>query len=193
MDEVIKGLLYQVLGYGFSMLLGVGILSFLQRGYLLKFIKVKSSMGKLVLLRIKEVSHWSYCIGKWEEGDLIFKMNKEKKRLSNVESSDLYRSLGIYWMDIDSKTWNILSVKEGNNKTGFDPEKMESLVTRALYKPPIDDVRNKIMMVLIVASILAGLISAYFGYNILNEMGTLTNAVNNVQSTVAQGFVVGTP
>lgn len=180
MNEALKAVLYQTLGYSFAMFLGLGILAFLQRGFLLKFIRVKASLGRLVLIRIKQVTHWDYKVGKWEEGDLIFGGKKDKKRINNIKPDDIYRSLGINWVDLDGKEWCILSPANTEAIEGFDPEKQESLVTRALYKPPIEDIKDKAIIIICLAALAAGAASAYFGYNILNEVGVIKTIVESI-------------
>ena len=188
MNEAFKAIIYQALGYSFAMFMGIGIIAFLQRGFLFKFIKVKASMGKLVLIRVRQVSHWDYHIGKWDEQDLIFGGKKDKKRINNITNKELYRSLGLNWVDLDGKTWSILPPTDTKGITGFDPEKQESLVTRALYKPPIEELKDTIIIVLIVVAILAGGLSAFFGFNILNEVGVLKATIESLK----QGMVVAT-
>lgn len=188
MNEALRAVLYQAIGYGFAMFLGVGILAFMQRGFLIKFLIVKASLGRKVLIRVRGVHHWMYYVGNWAEGDLIFGSKKDKKRINNIASADLYRSLGLNWVDLDGKTWEILPPNTTDSKNAFDPEKQESLVTRALYKPPIEDIKDKILLILVILAIVAGAVSAYFGYNILNEVGTLQANIAGLKS----GLVVPT-
>jgi len=192
MNEPLKAIIYQALGYSIAMLLGIGILVFLQRGFLLKFLRVKASLGKLVLIRVRQVNHWDYHVGNWNEQDLIFGGKKGKKRINNIKNEHLYRSLGINWVDLDGKVWAILPPASTEAVGGFDPEKQESLVTRALYAPPMEDLKNKIVLVLIVLAIVMGAASAYFGYNILNQVGILSTDIASLKSLIQAGAVVAT-
>ena len=187
-NEAFKQIIAQVIGYSFSMFLGVGVILFLQRGFLLKFIRVKSSMGRLVLIRIKQIAHWDYAIGAWDEGDLLYGPKGKKKRINNITSSDLDRSLGINWIDIDGKDYCILPHGNTDAISGFDPVKQEALVTRALYNPPIADMKDNIIIVLIILALIAAALSAFFGYNILNEVALLKSSVEGLKS----GLIVAT-
>jgi len=192
MNEAFKTVLYQALGYSVAMIMGIGILSFLQRGFLFKFLTVKASLGKKVLIRIRQVTTWDYKVGHWDEQDLIFGSKKDKKRINNITPEHLYRSLGVNWIDLDGKEWCILPPKDIQGVTGFDPEKQESLVTRALYKPPIEDMQQKIILFLVIGAIIAAAASAYFGYNILNEVALLKQMIQGVSDSMTQGIVVPT-
>jgi len=188
MNEAFKEILYHALGYFVSFIFAIVIFSFLQRGFLFKFIKVKASLGRKVLVRIKEVNHWIYEVGHWNEGDLIFGGKKARKRINNTKSEHIYRSLGISWIDIDSKKYNIISPADNEAIVGFDPEKQESLVTRALYKPPLDDNMKKIMMLLAFITLAGVGLTLYFVYNMNNMLGVLTQTIENLRA----GLVVPT-
>lgn len=188
MNENLKAVLYQALGYSMAMMLGLGIVSFLQRGFLFKFIMVKASMGRKILIRLKLVTHWDYAVGSVDEGDLVWGKKDKRKRVNNIKQDHIYRSLGVNWIDLDGKDYSILPPHDNTAIEGFDPEKQESLITRALYKPPMDDPQKKIILVLMVVLIVLSLASVYFAYNILNQVGVMKAAVDSLKA----GMVVAT-
>lgn len=182
MNELFKAILFQAMGYLFALILGVGILGLLMRGFLLKFINVKASLGRKVLVRVREVAIWRYYIGKFDEQDLIIGGKKDRKRINNIHKDHIYRSLGINWIDLDGKTWAILPPHSVEGVTGFDPEKQESLVTRALYKPPLEDMQTRYILFISLGALLAGAVAAYFSYNILNDVQVLQESVNSLKA-----------
>jgi len=188
MNEALQAILIQTLGYGVALVIGIGIITFLQRGFFFKFLKVKASLGRKVLVRLRQVTHWEYFVGRWEEQDLIIGRGKKKKRINNVEQQHIYRSIGIFWVDLDGKTYAVLPPNDTTAIEGFDPEKQESLITRALYKPPIEDKKNELIMVLVIAALIAAAASAYFGYTTLNKMDMVTAAIDGLKS----GLVIPT-
>lgn len=192
MNEGFKQIIYQTLGYSVSMIIGLIIIAFMQRGFLFKFLVVKASMGKKILIRIKEVRHWDYAVGNWSEQDLVFGSKKERKRINNILPEHIYRSLGLNWIDLDSKKWAIISTNNTEAVSGFDPEKQEALVTRALYKPPIEDTKDKVILVLIVLGVVIGAIGVYLSYNVLNEVGIIKGIVQTISTKVTEGIVVPT-
>ena len=186
-NEIQLAIIYQALGYLMSTLIGIAIIGFLQRGFFIPYLRVRSSLGKFVLVKIRAVNRWYYDVGKLDQSDLVFGKKKERKRINNVKDIHFYRSLGITWVNIDEET-NAILTPDLKGVTGFDAEKQESLLVRALFKPSLEDHRNKIIMVLILAAILAAGLSAYFSYNILNEMGALRAGVDSLKA----GLVVAT-
>lgn len=177
MNEFFKEILFQALGYGVSILLAFFILTVILRGFLLKYIRVRASLGRLVLIKIRGVTTWSYEVGKFNEGDLVFGKKKERKRINNIKPEYIYRSIGINFIDVDGEKWAILPPHNTEGVPGFDPEKQESLVTRALYKPSLNDPKIQIALVLLVIAIVVGGVGAYFGYNILNNTGFILDKV----------------
>jgi len=188
MEEALKAVLIQTLGYAVAMFAGLIGIGFLQRGFFFPWFKVRASLGKKILIRVRQVSHWEYFVGSWNEQDIIFGDKKNRKRVNNVTREHIYRSLGINWVDFDGKTWSILPTASTEAVTGFDPEKQESLVTRALYKPPLDDVKDKIVILLLILAIVGAGASAYFGYVNAQKIEAVRLAVESLSN----GLVVPT-
>lgn len=181
MNEALYAVIIQTVGYSISMIIGIGVLSFLLRGFLFKFIKVKASLGRKILVRVREVTHWEYYVGRWEEHDLIIGSKKKQKRINNISSDHIYRSIGISWIDLDGKDWSILPPKDTKAIEGFDPEKMESLIVRALYKPPTEDTKDKIIIILCIGAFIAAAVSAYFGFVTLEKIDIVNSAISTLQ------------
>jgi len=190
MNEMLRQVLTQTAGYAVAMFGGLFILGFLQRGFMLKFLIVRASLGRKILVRIQHLTHWGYAVGIWSEGDLIIGKKGDRKRISNVSTDDIYRSLGIAWVDLDGKKWCILPHVSTVAVSGHDPEKMESLITRAMYKPPLDDQQKliKFVLVLVLMAILVAGVSAYLSYSGLQKIEGLVPLLNSLK----QGLVVPT-
>ena len=187
MNEIQKAILYQALGYLVATFIGIGVIALLQRDFFFKYLKVRASLGKKILVKIRAVNRWYYEVGEINEGDLVFGSKKQRKRINNTKDNYFYRSMGIAWVNIDEEK-NAILEPNLTGVTGFDAEKQESLLVRALYKPSLDDNKEKIILILLVLAIVAAGISAYFGYNVLNQLEVLKGTLNAIKS----GMVVAT-
>lgn len=148
----------QVLGYGVVVLLIIVVISFLQRGFFFKYFRVRASMGRLVLVKARDINIDSFSIGKID-GDLIsFKKNKAEYIITIKDRNVFYRSIGIIWVDFDSATGGLVK-PDFQGIEGFDAVKYNNLYLRALYKPAITDNLDKILMVMVLICIILGVIS----------------------------------
>lgn len=142
MNPIIEQTIY----YAIVLLLGFLMVTFLQRGFFMKFLKVKISLGRLVMVKIRAVNRDHYSVGKIEDGFLIFKMHKNYRRLCIPDNRIFYRSLGVTWVDIEEEK-NAFCYADYSTVTGFDADKFENLYLRTLYKPTLNDNTHKIIVV----------------------------------------------
>ena len=173
----------QTFYYMIVMILGFLMVSFLQRGFFLKFIKVRLSFGRLVMVKLREVNRDFYAVGEVLEGFLVFKHKKDIKRISiDREKPGFYRSLGCIWIDIDNEknsinTWNYEGVK------GFDAVKYNDLFMRALNKPAIVDNTTKILIVLVAFALLVGFVNIYLIVKTGKKIDGLIPVINSLKQT----------
>jgi len=203
-------ILLQTMYYMVVVVLSLFILGFIQRGFFWKFLKVKMSFGRLILVKVRGLTRDFYSIGEVEESFLVFKTHKSKKRIivknkSNKESESeskgdiikkeiktntvFYRSLGVIWVDYDENT-GALSRTDYSGIEGFDPVKFEELYTRALFKPAISDDRTKVIFTILAVLIILTIISIYLGYKNGQGLQTVYQKVAEAVE-VNKGIIIG--
>lgn len=176
----------QMLGYGCVVFLMVFVISFFQRSFFWNYFRVKGSLGRLILIKVRDINIDGFTIGKIKEGMLSFKYNKEEKLVAINNNSVFYRCMGVIWVDYDSQTSGLVK-PDFTTIDGFDVVKYTNLYLRALYKPAITDNLDKIMILLLIICIIASITSVYFSV----KNGTaLTNIVTQMAS-LQKGNVVG--
>jgi len=165
-------------------LIGVG---FIQNGFFWKFINVKLSAGKNILVKIKEIQRQYYRVGTIIEGDLVYKLTKKDIKRINIPKNNtvIYKSLGIDFIDVDGIT-NAINTVDYTGVSGFDSVKMNDLFVRALTKPKLDDTEKIIVLVLLgIILIAVGIVI----FNILDQSQQIEFIKN--QLGTMQGNVVG--
>jgi hypothetical protein len=156
MSNGFNEILVQTGYYAVTMILTVGLIGILLKGFFWKFIKVRLSFGKYVMVKIRAVNRDHYAVGRINEGDLVYMAGKyEEKRLNIADNSVFYRSLGLIWVDVDEML-NCIIKPDMDIIEGFDAVKYNNLYVRALTRPSIAD--NKDRMMLGIALLLAVLI-----------------------------------
>src|SRR4030042_3601616 len=144
MNTILVGILIQAACYGAAMVIPIFLISFLMRDFFFKFFKVKASMGKKVMVKIRTSLIDYFAIGEFKDGQLYFKSHKDKKIINvPADAKVFYRSLGINWVDLN-ETDNSLSSNDYAAIGGFDAQKFSDLYERALMKPAIVPTQEKI-------------------------------------------------
>lgn len=171
----------QMISYFVVLIMALVVVGFLMRGFFWTFLRAKTSGGKLIMIKLRTLTRPVYKIGKIEEGDLVFKKGKNQVRINNISKEDIYRDMGVFFVEVDDETSQIIKVNlEG--KTGFDPEKYNSLYLRALYRPTLLDQKTQIIIILLVVVILALIFIFFFSYQINKKVELVSNNVNMIRS-----------
>jgi hypothetical protein len=174
--SVVTDILVQVFCYAIIIVLSFFCFSVLLKGFLWNYIKVRSSFGKYVLLKIKAINRDYYAVGKIEGEFLIFNINKEERRIKINSSRDIYRCLSVGCLDIDESKNCIIS-SNAESVAGFDAVKYNELYLRALYKPVIMDKKDQLILLLVIGIGLCCLITIYLTYMNYSHITTLMKTV----------------
>lgn len=174
-------ILIQTISYGVVLAIALLILSFLQRGFFWKFVRVKTSLGRFVLVKIRSVNRDHFSVGSVHENFLIYKSGNDRKRLTIPDNGVFYRSLGIAWLDVDD-TKNAICKTSYESSPGFDAVKYNNLYLRALYKPVIADTKEKLIIgaIVIIGIMLA--VALWLLYNQGNSLGVIQQAIGTLKT-----------
>lgn len=179
-------IIIQTISYAVVLVLALIIISFLQRGFFWKYVRVRLSFGRFVLVKIRAVNRDYYSVGSVEEGFLLFKIGKHFKRLVIPDGSYFYRSLGISWCDVDDTTGGIAKL-DFSGVAGFDPVKYNNLYLRALYTPKTgEDMLEKIVIAGLIVLGLLIIAVGFFVYNMSNDI----TAIKGTVATLKAGTVI---
>ena len=192
MNELVQEILIQVSCYFAVMLIPLIIISLLQRGFFWKFLKVKSSFGKLILIKRRGQIRDSFIIGEIKDGFLFFNDKKEgkkfKNRLSfnNDDYRSIYRCLQCNWVDLDEEG-RICRV-DYKPVSGFDQKKFSDLYIMAEQQPEIGNIFQKIVLICLVIIIVLCVGAIYMGYQGYH----LSNLINTALPNLCKGIISGT-
>lgn len=176
-------ILLQTMYYAIVMVLSLGISGFLLRGFFWKFIKVKLSFGKLILVKIKAVNRDYFRVGKIDENDLIYKTDAGEKRVTIPDNSVFYRVMGTTWIDVDDQK---NSIAKPNNEavSGYDAVKQNNLLVRALTGPELNDNHDRIMIGIGVLLIIGLVALAFLYYKQGLQIELIANSIGNLNKGV---------
>ena len=135
------------------------IVGWLQAGFFMPFLKVKTSRGKKILVRIRKPTGSDFVPAVEKEGQLSFKYFKEKKLISNYKTG-IYRSFNMNCVDVDPETWAVVTTSFEAVSTN-DPNKTDSLIERALLKPGEKSLKEKIIIFLLILIAVVVIFVAY--------------------------------
>lgn len=149
------------------------IINFVLKGLLLALLRVKTSRGRLLLIRVVGYVDTYFKTGYVKEEELHFK-NRERIAVAlGMDRSLVYRFLGVNWVDVDEKTGRIINHVELSSYPGYSPEIQDSIVKRALYRPSLYDNKMKIILVIIILVLIVGLVNIFIGVKVLKAIQAL--------------------
>lgn len=178
----------QTLYYMIVLILAFCMIGFIQRGFFWKYIKVRLSFGRLVVVKIRGITRDFYAVGDIQENFLVFKAHKEKKRINIKDSNVFYRSLGCIWVDLDEHK-NALSKTDYTPIDGFDAIKYEHLYERTLYKPAIADNKEKIMFACLIGIAIGIVVVAFLVFKNAEAIQMVYQQIGSIK--VDSALVVG--
>jgi len=167
--------------YAMCFLFGIGVIAWLQKGFLLEWWRVKRSQGKKLLVRVHNPMGIYYKVGQVDNGHLQFvarkrRDNKDPGRMicvtnktpdgRTVYDAGIYRDIGVLTIDVDDLKNCVLYRDEENYKAvqGYNAELMDESLKTALRKPSEEDGWTTKDYV-IVGGIALGLLVGYLIWN----------------------------
>ena len=118
----------------------------------------------------------------WDKGEikgdwLVYGAKKEKKRIK-IGDNMVYRCFGVTVVDVD-ETSNAVSKTDYDAVSGFDAEKFEDLFTRALFRPTLDENKDRILIIMLVVVIAGLAINAFLIWGVSQQLSTIAQASFN--------------
>jgi len=165
------------------------LLNFFTKGFIWTWLRVLLSRGKLILVQVRNPIQNYWITGKLESDRVVVRDNESKaekgKKSLMLQENVVYRSFGVNVVYYDEAT-NELLKPNLENVAGADLLKIDSLMTRCLFKPQSEEdkvFRRNVYIALVV--IIIGVALIYFK---VGEIAKLV-ATPAVVGGVLNGFV----
>lgn len=146
-----------LLQFVFSYVLVIGIayalVNFLTNGFINKFIAVKASRGKKVLVEVHAVGDIYYRTGVINEALLVYKDRLKQKKSILVDRGSIFYKSGLKCVFVDDVK-NAVLKPDFTAVPGFDAVKFDNLLVRALTNPILQNNLLIIVIILLVVAIL---------------------------------------
>jgi len=174
MGDVVSGMLVQIFCYAGLMIVTIMGMGMLLKGFFFKYLKVRTSFGKNVLVKVRTPIRDYFMIGWVEENFLCYKNKKFTIRIAiNTQDKVFYRCMGIAMIDVDEEKNSVCHV-DYSTVTGFDAKKHSDLLTRALMRPAISSNQEKILLACVIGAIIVAGVAAFLAYQSSGQLTTLT-------------------
>ena len=178
MDEFIREAMLIIGSYIGILIVAYSILAWMMSGLLAPYLKVKTSRGRLILVKVKTITQDYYKPGKIDKGFLIYKdRQKDERRIGiPLDKVVIYRSMGVNVIDVDDEK-NAINCIDYTAVSGFDAVKYNDLYLRALYKPSLFDKKEKYMMAILVIILIGVVVIGLLVFNLsdqVNQLGQVT-------------------
>ena len=172
----------QTFYYAVVMLLSVLVLGLTMRGFLFKYLRVRMSFGRLILVKIRGISRDHFVVGFIDESFLVYKHKKEEKRINLKDKNAIYRSVAVSWIDVDEQTNAVCNV-DYSPVEGFDAIKYQNLYIRALYRPTIQTNKERMLLLLVIGAAVCALVAAWLGWVNMQNTATIYEVVKNLKGS----------
>jgi hypothetical protein len=147
------------------------VLNVLTQGFLVTYLRVKASRGKLILTRIASVTDTYYKAGKFEEDFFTYTTRNKEKKLIPLEDSDfkpyISQEMGVSVVHVDEPASKMFSVdfRKVALIQEFDSGRTQSLLIRIKNRPASASNNPKLILLLLIG-LAIGLL--FVGWHILN-------------------------
>jgi hypothetical protein len=178
MNELIKEIFIQIGIYFLIVILSFIAINILTQGFLMKYIKVKASRGKKILINVYGLNCVYYCVGVIDENALLYKYGKHKKRIEKISLTAIYRKMGVDNIDIDDIKNAFVSRPDFKAVDGHDAVKTDSMIERALMLPRKND--NILLIITLIVVILTLLLVGFTAVNLDKNTKLLQSVADNV-------------
>lgn len=173
-----------VLSYLTVFLITFLFISLLQKGFFWSFLKVKTSAGKKVLVRVVDINNFYFKTGNIIDGEFLKFRDKDKsdKLVTIVSKTCIYRQLGVSCLDYDVKHKCLIDYGPEivHGVTSHDHERENSLHERALMRPDLLDPKIQIIMILLIFAILLLLVNAFLSYQSGKKLDAMAPTLNYI-------------
>lgn len=184
----INEILVQMAYYATVMILTIVIMGVMQKGYFWVFIKVKTSFGKYVIVKIRSINRDYFRVGRIEDNDLVYKNNGKEKRINIPKGTHpFYRAIGILWVDVDDEK-NAICLTDYSTVEGFDAVKNNDLLIRCLYRPSVNENQQKLILGILFLIIALIGVAIFMTYKQTVPIQELSQNV----AAITKGIVVAT-
>lgn len=162
------------------MTIPVLIIAWFQSGFFLSWLNAKRSRGKRILVKLVKPIQDAWTTGYINEGFLVFGKKNAQRRIKLVNDKTgrrgrIYRSWGVYAIDVHDEL-NACFDYEYKGISGFDAEAFENLLVRALYRPSLEESKEKFILIAIGVLGLLVLISLALLWSVNGQVHALANA-----------------
>lgn len=186
MSSPFQQIMIQTGYYAIVMIITIGLIGILEKGFFWIFVRVKLSFGRLVLVKIKAVNRDYYRVGRVEDNFLVYQASNKKdgeKRISVPDSTFFYKSIGCTWVDVDDEGSSLLK-PDYSSVSGFDAVKYNNLYVRALTRPNITDPQDRIVIGILILVIVLIIFVGFLVYKQGTQIEGLTSMIGSLNKGV---------
>jgi hypothetical protein len=184
MNEVMKQLIQYMVAYGGLIALIFFVLNFLQKGFLLTYLRVKASQGKKVLVEVSSAIDEYYRPGQFKDGFFVFKNRaKEEKSIPIDEAAFkkfIKHSIGVPKICVDEAGNKIVDKNWDTHQALIDTGSINTILKRIKNRPQVKS-KQEVLIILLLLGILA--ITALMFFRVMNIQQAL-EAITSLTGTV---------
>lgn len=130
------------------------------RGFLFPYMRVRSSRGGKVLIKVRNPLVDYYAVGRPEGKVIKTKLRNKVEVVLSVPSNAFYRTLGVVCVDIDEESGAVVT-RDYNIVSSLDPVIFNNLLMREKTAPHLSSKKDLIVIILLCVIILGVIITIF--------------------------------
>ena len=150
------------------------LVGLLLRGFFGSWLIVKISGGKKLLVIVKGNTRTFARVGIIVGETIRFKTTGKNHKTVIMRSNKVYRFASVDCVNYDEVSNMILNPDYTGEPNPLDPEKMDSIIQRAMYQPLIYDNKEKIILLLLIILVVGMIVLGYLQYQSYEVIRTLS-------------------
>lgn len=176
---ILNEMYYFLISYILIIIIGFMLINFLSNGFFGTFLRIKASRGKKVLVEVHAITDVYFKAGKFDGTLLKYKTREKKNKALEVTAQQVFRKLGVFCVITDDVSDAVLDI-EFKAHSGGDSETYDHLLKRVIMAPQIENMREKIILGLLVIILIAVVISTVLIFNASNQLTELLTGARSI-------------
>jgi hypothetical protein len=153
------------IGASCLLLFVIVFINFYLKGFLFKYMGVRASNNRKILLQVHTKTGYYYVAAKLSNGTLQYKSrDKVQRSYTNIPQEAVSSLLGVRTLTMDEDQGTIFLPGQNKEAHGNDAERFDDMLLTAYMKPARNDKKIVLIIILVAAVAFIALAAAYFGY-----------------------------
>ena len=184
MNEVLREVFMYMFSFVAIIVLFFLLVNFLTKGFLWKYLFVKASQGRKILVRVHSSIELYYAVGSWKKSFLNYKTKGKETKMIPISDADfrgaIFYTMGVPLIEVDENSNKILMNDLSVAQFQVDGGTTETIMLRFKNRPAATNKKDNIMFLLLGVCIIGIIVLLVMIHNQGEAINSITSLVGNI-------------